>query len=310
MIILLLTLLAIALTMTFAGLLLSPKSHVSGQSQRRNSHVTRGSGVRRSSLVDRQVRTRRASMVIERRSGTNILTSVNIENMLGARMGKQTPWLGILLILLALFGFSAFSLRSVILNPGLIVSATWPDAAASPVAALNAPTQMFPETSGASKALARVSQLDMAQYASQKEYNTWAFSACSAAAMTEVINSYGNHYRITDILNVEARIGEITPDLGLVEPTGIDHTVARFGFRTITLNRPSLDSVIKVANQGTPIIVGFPPERWAGGHLLVLRGGNSQSVYLADSSRLNMQVMSHATFLKYWGGFAVGVLPK
>src|SRR6185312_8714771 len=101
-----------------------------GQSQRRNSYVTRGNGVRRSSL-DRPVRTSsresmgigRPSVAIERRSGTNLLTSVNIENMLGARIGKQTSWLGIILILLAIFGFSAFSLRSVILNPGLIVSA-------------------------------------------------------------------------------------------------------------------------------------------------------------------------------------------
>ena len=44
----------------------------------------------------------------------------------------------------------------------------------------------------ASQQLVRVSQLDPAQYSSSEEYNTWAYSACSAAAMTEVFNAYGH----------------------------------------------------------------------------------------------------------------------
>ncbi len=162
----------------------------------------------------------------------------------------------------------------------------------------------------ASKVLMRIDQLDPGQYASQQEYTTWAYSTCSTASMTEVMNSYGHTYRIADILKVEAGIHEITPDLGLLEPTGIDRTVARFGFQTDWLSNSSLDTVIKVANQGHPVIVGFPPALWSGGHLLVVRGGNSQDVYLADSSRLNMQVMARATFMKYWAGFAVVVSPK
>jgi hypothetical protein len=173
---------------------------------------------------------------------------------------------------------------------------------ASKVTLANAPVN-------ASKALVRINQLDPAQYTSQQDYNTWAYSACSTAAMTAVINSYGHHYRLADILKVEAGLNEITPDLGLLEPTGIDHTVAKFGFTTDWLSNASLDTLIKVANQGHPVIVGFPPALWAGGHLLVVRGGNSQDVYLADSSRLNMQVMARATFLKYWAGFAVVVTP-
>ena len=303
MIILLLTLLAVALTITFAGLLLSPKTSLSHRQE--ISYIAREGGRRRMG-VNKQGR--RSSMYVERRSWTRTLPSIN----LGGILGTQTPWLGILLILLALFGFSFFSLRSLLFNPGLVVATSWPDAAVSstPVASSPSSVQMFPETSGASKALVRVSQLDPSQYGSQQEFDKWAYSACSAAAMTEVINSYGNHYHVTDILTVEARIGEITPDLGLLEPTGIDHTVAQFGFKAIWLTNNPLDQIIGVANRGTPIIIGFPPARWAGGHLLVLRGGNSQNVYLADSSRLNMQVMSRPTFLKYWAGFAVGVVPK
>ncbi len=68
----------------------------------------------------------------------------------------------------------------------------------------------------ASKALQRISQLDPGQYHSAEEYKTWRDSTCSAAAMTEVINAYGHHYRLADILQVEAGLGEITPALGLL----------------------------------------------------------------------------------------------
>jgi hypothetical protein len=163
---------------------------------------------------------------------------------------------------------------------------------------------------GASKALVRVSQVEPDQYASQQEYNTWWPSACSAAAMTEVIDSYGHQYKLTDILKVESSIGEITPDLGLVEPTGIDKTVSQFHFSARHLINPSLDDVIKTANSGTPVIVSFPPSRWTGGHILVVIGGDSNYVYLADSSRLNMRAMTHAVFLKYWVNFAVVVTPN
>src|SRR5258706_16447500 len=39
-----------------------------------------------------------------------------------------------------------------------------------------------------SQNVVRIGQLDPAQYSSSQEYNAWAYSACSSAAMTEVIN--------------------------------------------------------------------------------------------------------------------------
>src|SRR5512142_1611956 len=64
--------------------------------------------------------------------------------------------------------------------------------------------------------LVRLSQLDPGQYRSVAEYDTWAYSTCSTAAMTEVMNSYGHHYRIADVLAVEAYVGAITPQQGLL----------------------------------------------------------------------------------------------
>jgi hypothetical protein len=246
-------------------------------------------------------------------SGTGIGALIDIWRV---RSGKQTPWLGMILILLALCLIGIFSLRAMFPSATLIVDSSWPDAAVSTPAAQNSSPPTFPGIIGVAKALERLGQLDLQQYSSMQEHEKWAYSACSAATMAEVINAYnkyhreGRQYRITDILKVEIGLGEITPELGLLRSTGIDRTVARFNFQTKWINNVSLEQLLLVANSGRPIIIGFPPERWSGGHLLVLRGGDRSSVYLADSSRLNMQKMAHKDFLKYWAGFAVIVMPQ
>ncbi|HEY1354194.1 MAG TPA: C39 family peptidase, partial [Ktedonobacteraceae bacterium] len=165
------------------------------------------------------------------------------------------------------------------------------------------------QESNASHALMRISQLDEDEYASQAEYATWAYSACSTASITEVLNAYGYRYRISDVLQVESRLGEITPQLGLVENVGIAHTAAQFGFRTTWGNHWTLAQVISMANLGRPVIVGWPPQRYEGGHIVVVTGGDAASIYLADSSRWNRRVLSHAQFLHWWAGFAAVLTP-
>jgi hypothetical protein len=162
----------------------------------------------------------------------------------------------------------------------------------------------------ASQQLARISQLDPNEYASNAEFNTWAYSACSTASMTEVFDSYGYHYRITDVLQVESNIGAITPDLGLVDPSGIASTAAKFGFKTQWGNNGSLDQIISIANSGKPVIVGFPPYRYEGGHLLVVIGGDSNNVLLADTSLWNRRELSRDQFSQWWGGFYAVVTPQ
>jgi len=158
--------------------------------------------------------------------------------------------------------------------------------------------------------LVRIGQLDPGQYASIQEYHTWAYSTCSTAAMTEVVNYYGGRYRITDILAVEARIGEITPAQGLLEDAGIARTLAHFGFVTDWGYGRTLDQVVALANGGTPVIVAFPPSRYPGGHLLVVTGGDGAQVEVADSSLWNHTSFSHTRFLALWAGFAAVVTPQ
>lgn len=316
MTILLLTLLVIALSITAVGWLLS-SSKVQAPNRREISYAARDATTQRRRMIsytpprdtrmNRQREGWRDSLEVGRSPWTLMIASMSIGNIFRARQGKRMPWLGILLILLALFGFSILTLRTVVLNPGLTFDGSLFNSTAP---AGNVASSPFSGVAGASNALLRVSQLDAAQYTSPQDYNTWALSACSAASMTEVINAYGHHYHIADILKVEAGLGEISPDQGLLESKGIDRTVEHFGFKAIWLTGDSLDKVIDVANQGRPIIVDFPPDRWTGGHLLVVRGGNSKHVYLADSSQLNMQVMTHTKFMQYWAGQAVAVIPQ
>ncbi len=119
-----------------------------------------------------------------------------------------------------------------------------------------------------------------------------------------------SQYRVTDILKVEAQIGEITPQLGLLEDVGIQRTAGQFGFKTTWGHSLSLDQIIDISNHGRPVIVSFPPDRYAGGHLLVVTGGNNSTVYLADSSLWNRHSLSRSQFLQWWEGFSAIVTPK
>ncbi len=221
--------------------------------------------------------------------------------------GEPVPWSVVVVgvssvFVLALFLFHMVMPQSAIFNLTLFSNDS--------TQAQSTPSANPPQLYGASQALVRLSQLDPAQYNSTGDYNLWAYSACSTAAMTEVINSYGHHYRIADILKVEASLNEITPSLGLVEDSGVAHTMSKFGFNTNWGYSLSYDQLVATANRGQPVIVSWPPSRYAGGHLVVVIGGNSQTVYLADSSLYNRHSLSHTQFMKWWAGFSAVATPQ
>jgi hypothetical protein len=195
------------------------------------------------------------------------------------------------------FGLTLLSLAVLLIVSGLTLTT----AASDGVSALHVPH---------AHQLLRLGQLDPKQYRSVREYQTWANSTCSTAAMTEVMNYYGHRYRITDVLAVESNIGAITPPLGLLQEDGIARTVAHFGFQTHAGHSFTLDQIIGFANQGTPVIVGFPPQRYPGGHLLVVIGGTHTTVSVADSSVWNTHAFPHSRFVSYWAGFAAVVRPQ
>ncbi len=253
----------------------------------------------------------RRSPIDERRyRGTAVALPLIIDSEFDQiRTGKSIPWMRVTIGLMVAFLF-VFFFMNVLLprhsNWNLIL---WNASSSSTSQSSSQSSQSNPQ-SNASRNLVRLSQLDPSQYASNQEFTTWAYSACSTASLTEVLDAYGRHFRITDVLKVEAGIGEITPQLGLLDEAGIQRTAAQFGFKTTWGHNLSLDQIINIANQGRPVIVSFPPDRYAGGHLLVVTGGNSSTVKLADSSLWNRQTLSRSQFLHWWEGFYAIVTPK
>jgi hypothetical protein len=310
---LMICLLVISCTCVLTGLFLSLKPRA-----RRQRDVPAVRQARRIVFEQAPARTRyvmgsersqayRFPMETERYAGVATSIPLTLERDFGRRQAdKAVPWTVVMIGLVSIFVLGLFIMNNLLPHPALwsFVSFDGNAPAATPQ------SQQTTSQYNATQSLVRLGQLDPAQYASPQEYTTWAYSACSAAAMTVVFNAYGHHYRVTDILKVEAQIGEITPQLGLLEDIGIQRTAAQFGFKTTWGYNLSLDQIIDIANHGRPVIVSFPPARYEGGHLLVVTGGNSSKVYLADSSRWNRQSLSRAQFLQWWGGFSAIATPK
>lgn len=309
----LVVLFTIALVVTITGLFLSPKKTTS---RRQNEYLVTPKGRR---IVDANPVPLRSGRRVVSRTSSAFIGAPSLESgRFGAGVLNPALWermterLGtwrfvVLLVVLFLF-LSFFSL-----NIAFPHSAIWSPSLFGLGSNTNQSTptthQSAPINYTASTQLVRLGQLDPSQYQSNSEFNTWAYSACSSAAMTEVINSYGHKYRITDILQVESRIHEITPQEGLLEEVGIQRTATLFHFNTKWGHDLSLNQIIAAANSGTPVIVSFPPQLYAGGHLLVVRGGNSTYVDLADSSLYNRTQLTHAAFMKWWGGFSAVLTP-
>ena len=303
---LLITLLVVSLIITMIGFLLSPKPQA--RSQRISSYPAVRNRRRVYNPVDTEpLPTRRYSMRTEAPASFSLSFSAMWGRVMGREIGQPLPWRVIVIGLVAIFILGLYSLNILLPHPAAFGPAWFLSGDLST-------TQQQANSSNpvydASQKLVRIGQLDPSQYNSTQEYNLWAYSTCSTASMTEVLNAYGHHYRITDILKVESQLKQITPALGLLSDVGIQQTVAAFGFKTTWGYNLTLDQVISRANSGTPVIVDFPPAKYAGGHLLVVTGGNSTTVNLADSSLYNRHSLSHAQFLQWWGGFYAIVTPK
>jgi len=258
---------------------------------------------RRRVVESMPVRYGQLSVGREIRFARYISASAVLEHIGWRRKGESVPLSVIVIGVVSIFILGIYALNFVLPHQALINLLLFN---------LNSPVKSTTQPSNfqASQNLVRLSQLDPAQYNSTQEFQLWAYSACSTASMTEVFDSYGRHYRIIDVLKVEAQIDEITPQSGLLEDVGIQRTAARFGFKTTWGHNLSLDQIISIANAGKPVIVSFPPDRYAGGHLLVVTGGNSNTVNLADSSLWNRKALSRAQFMNWWEGFYAIVTPQ
>ena len=125
------------------------------------------------------------------------------------------------------------------------------------------------------------------------------------------MNAYGRHLIAADVLQEELTLGVWNVQLGLLREDGITMTAATFGFDTTSSHTQTIQDLVNIANQGSPVIVSVRDSfYYPGGHIFVVRGGDSQYVYLADSSPANFQRMSYAMFQGMWQGFSAILKPR
>jgi len=160
----------------------------------------------------------------------------------------------------------------------------------------------------ASMRVVRVDSAARNQYYTDYQWQVWSYSSCSGIAMEMVMNAYGRHLIAADVLQEELNQGVWDVNLGLLREDGIPTTAAYFGFATSETHTRTLQNILTISNQGTPVIVSVRDSYYfPGGHIFVVRGGDSQYVYIADSSRQNFQRMTYSMFLGMWQGFSAAL---
>lgn len=171
------------------------------------------------------------------------------------------------------------------------------------------PVQPLPDT--ASTRIVRVDSAARDQYYTDYQWRTWSYSSCSGIAMEEVMNAYGQHLIAADVLQEELNLGVWSVSLGLLKEQGIAMTASYYGFNTDASHARTLQDIINIANKGFPVIVSVRDSYYfPGGHIFVVRGGDSQYVYIVDSSLNNFQRMTYAMFLGMWQGFSAILTPR
>ena len=166
-------------------------------------------------------------------------------------------------------------------------------------------TSTLPLDGTASSRIIRVDSADSKQYYTNYQLDVWSYSSCSGISMEEVMDAYGRHLIAADVLQEELNLGVWDTFDGLTGgEAGIARTASYFGFRAVPNPPRTIEDLIAVANKGFPVIVGVP------GHILVVRGGDSNNVYLVDSAPADRTVMSRAQFAGWWDNFSVELLPN
>lgn len=166
-------------------------------------------------------------------------------------------------------------------------------------------TSTLPLDGTASSRIIRIDSAIRGQYYTNYQWQVWSYSSCSGISMEEVMDAYGRHLIAADVLQVESDLGVWDTYNGLTggEP-GIAKVASYFGFRAVPNPPRTVQDLIAVANKGFPVIVGVP------GHILVVRGGDSNNVYLVDSAPADRTIMSRAQFANWWDNFSVELLPN
>jgi hypothetical protein len=160
----------------------------------------------------------------------------------------------------------------------------------------------------AAQRLVRISQLDPAQYVSAAQYDAWNNAACAAGALTMVLDAYGQHLIIGQVIPLFGSF--ISANGGLLDDQGFVYAAEQAHFGVSLSHSRTLAQVIAIANSGLPVIVGVrSPDLFPAGHFMVVLGGNAQVMRFAESSSANIQWMARDRFTAMWEGQSAVIAP-
>jgi hypothetical protein len=154
-------------------------------------------------------------------------------------------------------------------------------------------------------------------YDSISQFYDWKGAACSAAALSEVLNAWSvphvNIGRMIDVMQPD-----ISPSAGLLTMQGFQRGAAAFGYRADLGAGYSLSykQLLYITNYlGLPVIVNVRIS-WGyyhffdGGHFLVVTGGDDQGLSIVDSSTYYIQYLQKDAFYSMFTGITAIIVPQ
>lgn len=158
-----------------------------------------------------------------------------------------------------------------------------------------------------------------AGYDSLQQHDIWWDSACSAAAMTEVLHAWGVQNvtigRLIDVMYAH-NPPYITPWGGLMTSDAWNYVMSNYRMHAAVHTNRSMgyDAVVRVVqNQGIPIVLGIRGGSYypalSAGHFLVVVGGDATGLRIVDSSLYRITYMTLDQFNYLWDGLTVVITP-
>jgi hypothetical protein len=143
------------------------------------------------------------------------------------------------------------------------------------------------------------------QYDSPQQFATYSPAACSPTSMAMVLQAWGVKDATIGHM-IDALGPHLSPNWGLLDEGGFEYAAEKYGFRADISWHMTYNQMLYLTNElGIPVIVNFRRDYgyysfFAGGHFLVVTGGDQQGVSLADGSEYYLKYLPRDVFDGLW----------
>jgi hypothetical protein len=153
------------------------------------------------------------------------------------------------------------------------------------------------------------------EYDSYKQCQDFGNAACSAAAMTEVFTGWGIP-NITVGRMIDELGNDISSNGGLLTHAGFERVAAKHGFRADLSRSLSYNQILYIVDKlAIPLIVDVRISYGyyhflAGGHFLVVTGGDASGLRIADSSEYYIHYLPKSVFYSMFTSATTLLVPQ